>query len=256
LVHPERPWLARTFLNFVPLLVDPRSAANCFVVSVPPSLHDHDLGVTLVAKQEGKSADVLPLPVLEAVVHSWIVLEAWSLQNGLTAVPFINGGKSRASGQSLDHFHGQLYALGPSDEPPLYRRLANLRRTACPVCDILGDEGLRVRTFGSVAVAVHPAPSRNLTLVVAPLEERTHLAELEVADFAAALSWAVRRYETLLGGVPAYVVAVRAGDLVGHLHAEVVPRSNVNIPGGFEETTGLAVSTQDPRAVARSLQES
>jgi hypothetical protein len=55
--------------------------------------------------------------------------------------------------------------------------------------------------------------------------------------------------------VPAYVVAVRTGKLVGHLHAEVVPRSHVNVAGGFEEATGFTVATRDPRAVARLLRE-
>jgi galactose-1-phosphate uridylyltransferase len=189
------------------------------------------------------------------LVRCWVYLESWSRARGLTSVPFLNGGKNRASGQSQAHFHGQFYALGPEDQPPLYRRLAERRREGCPVCRVLGDEGLRLRAFGSVAVAVHPAPARDLTLVVAPVDDVALLGQVDTVDFSRALSWAVRSWEALLGGVPAYVVAVRTGKLVGHLHAEVVPRSHVNVPGGFEEATGFTVATRDPRVVARLLRE-
>jgi galactose-1-phosphate uridylyltransferase len=254
LVHPARPWLMRTFLNFVPVIADPASAANCFVLSVPPPFHDSDIGLLLKDMERGQPQGVVPAAVVEALVQSWVVLEAWAKSRGLTPVPFVNAGKSPASGQSLECFHSQFYALDRRDRPPLFRSLAERRRTACPVCEILQREELCVGTFGSIVVAVHPAPTRNLTFVVAPREEVADLAQLpSVADFATALSWAVRRYEQILGGVPAYVIAVRTGEEVGHLHAEVVPRSNVNVPGGFEETTGFVVTTRDPQAVAAGL---
>lgn len=126
----------------------------------------------------------------------------------------------------------------------------------CPLCAIIGDPHLLVKRFGDVRVAVHPAPSRNLTFVIASEEEVPRLSDLpDLRAFAEALSWTVRRYESLLGGVPAYVVALRSGDAVGHLHAEVVPRSLVNVPGGFEETTGFVVTTRDPHEVARQVRE-
>lgn len=254
LVHPGEPWLMRTFLNFVPVIVDPDGAANCFVLSGPPPFHYSDVGILVKDAEEGRPTPILPVGVVEALLESWTVLEGWCAARGLISVPFVNAGKSPASGQSLECFHSQLYALAPKDTPPLFQRLAEERRRRCPVCAIIDDDELHIATFGSVAVAVHPAPTRNLTFVVAPVQEVPDLSSLEASrEFASALSWAVRRYESLLGGVPAYVIALRAGDLVGHLHAEVVPRSYVNVPGGFEETTGFAVTTRDPRAVAASL---
>jgi galactose-1-phosphate uridylyltransferase len=257
LVHPARPWLMRAFLNFVPVIFDRETLANCFVLSGPPAFHDDDIGVLRKNAGEGGSKRVLALGVVQALMDSWVTLETWSRSRGLIPVPFINGGKSPLSGQSLECFHSQFYALGPKQLPPSFERLARARDRECPVCSIIGDEELRVAEFGSVAVAVHPAPSRNLTLVVAPLEPVPFLADLpSTRDLAAALAWAVRRYEVMLGGVPAYVVAVRTGEQVGHLHAEVVPRSYVNVPGGFEETTGFAVTTREPRQVAVTIRES
>ena len=105
-----------------------------------------------------------------------------------------------------------------------------------------------------MAVVAHPAPEWDLSWLVIPTEEVATLGSLPAArDLAAALSWVVRLYEPLLGGVPAYAVVVRAGHLVGHLHVEVSPKSRVNVPGGFESATGFAVATRDPFEAARRV---
>ncbi|GAB4252704.1 MAG: hypothetical protein Kow00122_10500 [Thermoleophilia bacterium] len=252
LVHPAEPWLARVFLNLTPAVVSAESAANAFVVSVPPALHEADLAP--VRRTDREAGPTLPPEALAAVVRSWVLLEVWAAARGLVAVPFINGGKDRASGQSLGCFHSQVVVLGPEDAPPLYAEIARRRVTAgCPVCALLADPGLRVADVGSVAVAVHPAPDRDLTLVVAPYAETTTLADLLPEDLSRALLVAASCLERALGGLPAYNVAVRLGPEVGHLHAEVVPRSGVNVRAGFEVATGLTVLTRDPREVAARL---
>ena len=212
LVHPASPWLARVFLNLVPVLHDAGGREACFVVSVPPAHHGDDLGVLgpwTPAGREGSRA--LPPLVVESVVACWQLLEGWASAEGLIAIPFINGGKDRTSGQSVSCFHSQVYATGARDVPPLYEALAHRRRSwGCPLCAVLGDPRLRLRDFGTVAVMAHPAPERDLTWLVAPTEELATLGSLPApADLAAAVSWAVRLYEPLLGGVPAYVVATR-----------------------------------------------
>ncbi|GAB4242358.1 MAG: hypothetical protein Kow00129_00820 [Thermoleophilia bacterium] len=253
IVHPAEPWLVRTFLNFVPLIREPATGANCFVLSVPPPFHDRDIGI--LKHNPAGDQPPLPLVIMEALLESWVVLETWAKHRDLIPIPFINGGKNPLSGQSLECFHSQFFALSRADFPPLYGRFAERRREGdCPVDRILERRELVVARFGEYVVCVHPAPVRNYSLVVAPEREVADLASLEDRRrFAAALSWAIRAYEILLGGVPAYVVALRTGDSVGHLHAEVVPRSLVNVPGGFEETTGFVVTTKDPREVAERL---
>ncbi|HZJ02481.1 MAG TPA: hypothetical protein VFE20_02190 [Thermoleophilia bacterium] len=252
---PGRPYLVRTFLNFVPILVEPGSAAECFVLTLPPPYHDMDIGI-LKQNPSGEQR-ALPIPALEALLASWQVLEEWSYHRDLLPIPFVNGGKNPLSGQSLECFHSQFFSVDQEDFPPLFRSLRERRSMGgCPLCAIIGDPHLLVKRFGDVRVAVHPAPSRNLTFVIASEEEVPRLSDLpDLRAFAEALSWTVRRYESLLGGVPAYVVALRSGDAVGHLHAEVVPRSLVNVPGGFEETTGFVVTTRDPHEVARQVRE-
>jgi hypothetical protein len=249
LVHPALPWSARMFLNLIPVLHDADDREACFVISVPPAHHGDDLGVLgpwTPAGREGSRA--LPAAVVEAVVACWRLCEDWATAEGLLAIPFVNGGMDRASGQSVQCFHSQVCAVGPGDEPPLYEALAHRRReSGCPVCGVLSDPSLRLREFGSVAVMAHPTPERDLTWLVAPIEEVSSLGALPaLADLAAAVSWAVRSYEPLLGGVPAYVAAVRTGPSVGHLHVEVSPRSRVNVPGGFESATGFSVAARDP----------
>jgi hypothetical protein len=41
----------------------------------------------------------------------------------------------------------------------------------------------------------------------------------------------------MFGEIPAYNVAVRSGGPIGHLHAEIIPKTRTNTPAGFEETT-------------------
>lgn len=257
LVLPDQPWLTRAFLNLVPAVADPESGANCFVLGVPPLLQHRELALSAAELAQVPAPEPIPLEVVEALVTSWAVLEAWAYQRGLLGVPFMNGGRSRLSGQSIPCFHSQFYAI-PSDPVPPDFEMLQLRRAAgeCPLCAMLGDDGLRAATIGRMAIVVHPAPARDLTLLVIPEYEATSLEELEdTADFAVALQHAVRMYELLLGGLPAYVLGVRTGTLVGHLHAEIVPRSGVNVPAGFEETTGFAVATRDPYQVAAVLRE-
>lgn len=249
LVHPAEPWLARVFLNLTPAVVSAESPANAFVVSVPPALHEADLAP--VRRTGREAGPTLPPVTLAAVIRSWALLDAWAAARGLTAVPFVNGGKDRASGQSLGCFHSQVVVLGPEDALPLYSGIARRRVAAgCPVCALLADPALRVADVSSVAVTVHPAPDRDLTLVVAPYAETITLGDLPPEDLSRALLLAASCLERALGGLPAYNVAVRLGPQVGHLHAEVVPRSGVNVRAGFEVATGLTVLTRDPREVA------
>jgi len=252
LVFPGEPWLARTFLNLVPTIISPGSAANCFVVGVTPGFHAADLGVTL---EDGCDGMVLPDAVPEAIVASWTLLEEWSEYRGLLSVPFVNGGKGRESGQSIRCFHAQFYSLNPQDEPPIYSWLREERAQGrCPVCTAFADEQLRIHTIGSVDIFMHPAPARNLSMLLAPRRETARLRDLDdPGAFARAIQWAVRAYERLLGGVPAYNVVVRTGSSVGHLHAEVIPRSYVNIPAGFEGASGFRVVSADPHVEAERL---
>ena len=257
LTLPREPWLARGFLNLVPGWADPDSGANAFVIGVPPEHHDLELGLTREELAADSPAGVLPPAVIEGLFHLWLVLEAWSTYRGLVPVAFINGGRSRLSGQSISCFHAQFLALPPDPVPPVFEFL-RLRRAAgeCPLCALLGDEGLRAATVGRTAIIVHPAPARDLTLLVVPEYEAAALEDLEnLGELAAALGRAVRMYEVLLGGLPAYVAGLRSGGHVGHLHLEIVPRSGVNVPAGFEETTGFSLTTRDPYAVAAVLRE-
>jgi hypothetical protein len=254
---PREPWVARGFLNLIPMVADAATGANAFVVGVPEEYHHLEPALTRDELAADPAGPVLPQPVLEGLLGVWTVLEAWSAFRGLLPVAFVNGGRSRLSGQSAPCFHGQFLALPPASVPPVYE-LLQLRRAAgeCPLCALLGDEGLRAATIGRMAVVVHPAPTRDLTLLVVPEYEAGTLEELEgLGELADALTRALRMYEVLLGGLPAYVLALRTGLQVGHLHAEIVPRSGVNVPAGFEEATGFSLATRDPYAVAAVLRE-
>jgi diadenosine tetraphosphate (Ap4A) HIT family hydrolase len=252
LVFPREAWSARTFLNVAPITRDPGSGANGFVIAVNPDHEDADL-----ATSPGNLWNALPGEVVEAVVWSWALLESWADRRALLSVPFINGGKDSASGQSLAAFHAQFYAVDPRSAPFLSGRS---RETAdgvdCPVCALNDTPDLLVARIGSTDVFVHPAPEIEHTLLVAPLDHVSGLGDLShLADFAEGLRVAVGDLRFIGGRVPPYNVAVRAGRYVDHLHAEVIPRSGVPAAGGFEKATGLFVATREPAAVAAAIRD-
>lgn len=274
LVFPSVPWKARTFFNLAPIVADRISGANGFVVAVAPEHESADLGrlmgpgsaasaVTAGSAASsasgsgipGMGSPVLPQSVFEAVVYSWALLEQWAESRALVSVPFINGGKGAASGQSLDCFHAQFYALDPEPLPPYHEALRRAaERGDCPLCRLVASPELEVTRVGSVGVWAHPAPETEATLVAAALGHEAALAALpDLADLARGIASAVRCFEHLLGGVPPYNVAVRCGSYAGHLHAEVIPRAGVAVAAGFEKATGLWVSTRSPAHVAAAL---
>ncbi len=253
-VFPSEPWLARTFFNLAPIVADRELGANGFVVAVAPE-HEHaDIGVLLPSPDTVGGPVPLPPDVVEAVVRSWSLLEQWAGSRGLVSVPFVNGGKGRASGQSLQAFHAQFYALGADIGLPGYAySCATGGSGRCPVCDVIAEAALEIARVGSVGVYAHPAPEKELTLVVAATEHVSNISAVPARDFARALTVAVRSFEVSLGGVPPYNIAVRCGASAGHLHAEIIPRSGVPVAAGFEKSSGLYVTTRDPFDVAAAL---
>ncbi|MBU2601653.1 MAG: hypothetical protein KKA32_05725 [Actinobacteria bacterium] len=283
-VFPSEPWLARTFLNLAPIVADSGVGANGFVVAVAPEHEDADMGVLLTGLDmvggSGRSGAtgaitgagggsrgagtgpvggrgrgrLLPPDVVEAVVLSWALLDRWAESRGLVSVPFVNGGKGPASGQSLQAFHAQFYALGADLGLPGYAYSGTTSgSTRCPVCDVIAEAALEIAKVGTVGVYAHPAPEKELTVVVAATDHVSSISAVPARDFARALTVAVRSFEASLGAVPPYNIAVRCGTSAGHLHAEVIPRSGVPVAAGFEKSTGLYVTTRDPLHVAAAL---
>lgn len=275
LVFPAVPWRTRTFFNLAPIVADRVSGANGFVVAVAPEYEARDLGhlrapahtigavppgaprVVASGPQSpsGAPSPLIPGPVFDAVVSSWALLEQWAERRDLVPVPFVNGGKGPASGQSLDCFHAQFYALGSDPLPPWYEALRHAGHVdGCPLCRLVSSRELEVAVVGSVGVWAHPAPEIEGSLVVAARAHDATIASLpDLAEFARGIETAVRSFELLLGGVPPYNVAVRSGRHVGHLHAEVIPRAGVAVAAGFEKATGFFVSTRTPARVAAEL---
>lgn len=271
LVFPAVAWRARTFFNLAPIVADRGSGANGFVVAVSPEYETADLGrLSTTGVPVGREAGpavrptaiptladatpLLPTHVFDAVVYSWALLEQWAEMRTLVPVPFINGGKGAASGQSLDCFHAQFYALEPEPLPLFHEMLYRFAGGDCPLCRLVSRDELEVARVGSVGVWAHPAPETEATLVVAAAGHEAEIGSLpRPADFARGIERAVRGFETLFGAVPPYNVAVRCGRYAGHLHAEVTPRAGVAVAAGFEKATGLWVSTRPPEAVAAEL---
>ncbi len=233
---PEEDWLARTFLNLLPSMTDYPELS--LVTAVNPAFHSRQM-------------HELPLETIEAVIASWQTMEALGEANRMETIPFINGGKRPESGQSVYCFHGQTYL---ARTPPLYKEIARRRRKrGCGVCQILRKRSLVVYANREFRVAAHPAPQRNHSLLIAPRGCRAALREVSQDAFADALKVSLAATTLMTGVVPGYNIAVRCGRSVGHLHAELVPKTETNIPAGFEEATGIVLITEPPLRVSQLL---
>jgi len=222
-------WRSRTFYNLTPAL-GANEPGNCYVTAVHPDYHYRDL------------AD-MPTAIVDSVIASWQVLERLALENGLVAVPFINGGRRPESGQSVSCFHSQIYVMRP---PKLYETIQSRRKAnGCGVCEVLKDGNFTIKQLGNsqkVWLGAYPAPARNYSLLVSVQPEKetcpariSDLTDQVRKDFAEALKTAIQMYRQIFGEIPAYNIAVRTGDVIGHLHAEIIPKTRTNIPAGFED---------------------
>lgn len=238
-------WRARTFFNLTPT-IGANQPGNCYVTSVHPDYHYREI-------------PDMPASILSAVVASWQVLEQLAAEEGLLAVPFINGGRRPESGQSVSCFHSQTYVM---KTPGLFEAIRARREEAgCGVCKILQQRQFGIKRLGPVWLGAHPAPARNYSVIVTvePGERcparLSDLSELERRTFADALRLATQIYRQMFGEVPAYNVAVRTGEAVGHLHAEIIPKTRTNVPAGFEETTLEYSLTELPERFAELARE-
>jgi galactose-1-phosphate uridylyltransferase len=244
---PER-WRARTFFNLTPGLGE--EDGNCYVTAAHPAYHYRDL------------AD-MPPAIVDAVIASWQVLEKSALAEGRIAVPFINGGKRPESGQSVSCFHSQTYVMNP---PALYLDIAERRKTeGCPVCEVMHNDqwkDLFIKRVGRVWIGAYPAPVRNFSFLIAVESDGSKcparisdLPENVRMDLAESFRMVIQTYRQMFGEIPAYNIAVRCGDEVGHLHAEVIPKTRTNIPAGFEDATLTMALSERPENFAAIARE-
>jgi len=188
------------------------------------------------------------------MIFSWQILEKWAEGKGLLSIPFVNGGKRIESGQSVQCFHSQFYAISIEQAPSLFRTIERARESGgCPVCELLKKDKYIVYEKETVKVLVHPFPERNFTFLIAPGDEVAKLQGVDAKHLADAFTKAITIYKAMFGQIPAYNIAVRSGDLVGHVHAEIIPKTNTNVPAGFEDAARQMVITQDPKDFADTI---
>ncbi len=241
-------WQTRTFFNLTPSLGE-NEPGNCYVTTVHPDYHYRDL-------------PDMPTSVFDNVLASWAVLEKLALNHGLAAVPFINGGRRKESGQSVSCFHSQTYIM---QTPELYKAIEARRKAeGCGVCKVVSDKELEITRLGSrgqVWVGAYPAPARNYSMLVTLISEQGCTAKVSDLTsenrraFADGLKLAVQLYRQMFGETPAYNIAVRSSDAVGHLHAEIIPKTRTNIPAGFEDTTLEFSLSENPEHFASIARE-
>jgi len=242
--HIEGAWLARTFCNLTPALGRTSRLPLCLVQGIHPDYHNTEF-------------NELPPSVVQAVILSWQFIERFAQEHGLLAVPFINGGKRPESGQSVACFHGQVYLF--HSLPFLFQEIGRRRAEAghCPICqDILQGKSSELAIWNghSLVVLAHPVPRRTWSLLVVPKTHTADLHSIEASEFADVLLRCVRAYQRLHHREPAYNIVVRAGDAVGHLHAEIVPKTETNIIAGAEEATDEIIIDVLPQQVKEQLQ--
>src|SRR5262249_47182330 len=160
------------------------------------------------------------------------------------AVPFVNGGKRRDSGQSVGCFHGQVYAINtlpPRCEAIRQRRLAS---ASCPVCEALKMKNLVIGCdrSSSVYLLADPAPKHNWSLLIIPAQCDQRFSAVNPEAFADLFQRAVRAWRGLFAVEPAFNLHILCGEAVGHAFAELIPRTETNILAGYEEVEEYVIT--------------
>ncbi|HEY1754329.1 MAG TPA: hypothetical protein VGG72_02960 [Bryobacteraceae bacterium] len=231
--------LVRIFWNLTPAMVSPEEA--CFVSAVHPAHHDDDLSMI---------SDKVP----GALVRSWQLIEAWAESKGMTAVSFVNGGRRPDSGQSVGCLHGQTYVV--RNTPPLFEAIRAYREVRsngkCAICQGARDEDLLIWTdpSGTVDLIADPAPIHNWSMLALPRVHSELLGSVDAFALGKAIQTAVKAWRGVFAVEPALNVLIRAGADVGHVFAELVPRTETNVLAGFELDTHDHVITIPPELVA------
>jgi len=255
----ENHWLCRSFLNLTPSF--PILPETCILIAAHPEYHRLYL-------------DEFPPRVVSSVVEAWKVWEGyvkwwnrensdWVTKNGeLRAFPFVNGGKRPEAGQTMFCFHSQIYI---TKIPGRFKDIERIKDSdGCSICSILNrnvssssERSLEVYHNDTMVLCMHPAPLRNFGMLAMPrVNGDTCISDvngLRNSDVADVLQRAISIYRRLLGRVPAYNISLRSGPEVGHLHIQVVPKTETNILAGYEDLTNKIVITQDPVETAETL---
>ena len=261
----DNKWLWRSFFNLTPSFI--KLPENCVLLASHPEYHYLYL-------------DQFPPRVVASLVGAWKVWEGYvdwrnrtKNSDKLLILPFINGGKRPEAGQTMFCFHSQVYL---TTVPMLYEGIEKKRGESekCPVCEILDrahsdldtfdEKNLAVHHNDTMTLCMHPAPQRNFAMIAIPhrradagksLKKKDKkcickLKDLRNSDVADILQRSVSIFRRLLGKVPAYNISVRCGPEVGHLHIQIIPKTETNILAGYEDLTERIIITQDPAETA------
>ncbi len=246
-----RRWLWRSFLNLVPSF--PILPEKCVLIATHPEYHRLYL-------------DQFPPRVVASLIEAWKIWEEyvdwwnechreWVEEPGngqLRVLPFVNGGRRPEAGQTIICFHSQVYV---TRVPEHFKEIEKARRVAqgCPVCKILGEKELRVYRNKTMRLYMHPAPLRNFSMLAMPRKCEPNIGGVRNSDVADVLQRAIAIYRRFLGAIPAYNISLRCGPEVGHLHIQIVPKTETNVVAGYEDLTNKIIITQDPAETARLL---
>lgn len=251
----------------VPASYDVLSIPNRFPSLVPRGGRSAAKGaceVVLYTPDHAGSLGTLPLERISRVV------ELWRERSGaLSSLPhvkyvFIFENRGRENGVTLDHPHGQIYAL-PFIPPVLQAEMVSLRahRRAtgrCLLCDLRKSEPRVFRRGGWTAYLprfarwtheVHLLPDDHIPDLQA-LRDPLPLAE--------ALKCLLLKYDRLFGRPMPLMMALHQapkGVRSFHFHLEFYPalesRTRIKYRGGLETGAGTWTRTSLPEQCAREL---
>lgn len=239
--------------RFPSLTPDAEARGACEVILYTPR-HDASLGE-------------LPVERVARVVDLWRERTRALSARSFVRYVFIFENRGRENGVTLDHPHGQLYAL-PFVPPVVQAELRSLRahrrRTGrCLLCDLRRSEPRVYRAAGWTAYVPRFARWTH-EAHLAPDEHISDLRSLrDSRPLARALKTLLQKYDRLFGRPMPLMMAVHQGPARPakrgefHLHIEFYPslesRDRVKYRGGLETGAGTWTRTSLPEECAREL---
>jgi len=233
----QGPYLARVLPNLIP----PLGRGTAFLVAFEPRYH----GVPL---------DEVSRTAVNGMIRAWAFLEDYASRHGQLAIAFVNHGA--AAGATLPCPHSQVYLL--NYVPRLYQRINQRNEPGrCAMCRMLENETVdRWAYYKGPHWVAYAHPTGVGSVIVVPtthVAELTHLSVEGQQELADVLQRSIGAMKHIHGGaVPPHNLWVRSGKVVGHLHAELQPRTST--PAGYELATHDLISVTDPTVLKDEMQ--
>ena len=248
-----RGWVTRVFPNMYPVL-HPNPEFRPAALGAESTYGYHEVLVETGIHEESKY-----LANYENIYYALLTLRR-RLQE-IFRDPYIesviavkNGGVG--GGASIPHPHMQIFAF-TFTPPELMNEVSSFRSGECPLRGLIGNAVLTIKDYGSIVLAVSPAPRSPYELIVLPKRhEPSYLSTNDetLKDLARALQASLKFVrEVIRKDYNLWIHTAPRGIKEYHWHVELLPITSTW--GGLEKGGYVYLVTKPPKEAAEEIRK-